>query len=80
MVSQTVTNTATVHGFAGAVDVHSAAKATVVVGAVPATVAPKLPNTGIGLDFNSATLWEVVGGVVLIALGGFYLAKKRGLL
>ena len=79
-VSQTVTNTVTVHGFAGAVDVHDTAKATVVVGPVPSTAAPKLPNTGIGLDFNSTTLWEVVGGVVLIALGGFYLARKRGLL
>jgi uncharacterized repeat protein (TIGR01451 family) len=50
LVSQSVTNTATVHGFAEGVDVSDTARATVLVGALPPPLAPQLPNAGYAPD------------------------------
>ncbi len=50
LIDRSVTNTATVHGFANGVDVHDTARATVVVGLSPpppvVVTVPLLPNAG----------------------------------
>jgi hypothetical protein len=56
IVSETVTNTATAHGFAEGVDVYDTAKATVVVGGAPV---PRFPNAGSGSDGNSGISWSI---------------------
>jgi len=78
-LTNTTTNTATVTGHANNLSVTDIAYATVVVvqpTVTPATITPKLPNTGIGPDYNT-TIWNSISVGLIISLFLLYKARTK---